>query len=93
MQTSAAVATQPLLLLSLLLSAVCAGSAAQSFCDAQPGWRIDWQDEFDGESLNASSWSALDLDSYDIGSCRDAACLPENVQVSGGALHLRSERK
>ena len=93
MQTSAAVATQPLLLLSLLLSAVCAGSAAQSFCDAQPGWRIDWQDEFDGESLNASSWSALDLDSYDIGSCRDAACLPENVQVSGGALHLRSERR
>jgi hypothetical protein len=76
-----------------LVSAACAGSLAPSFCDSQPGWKLDWQDEFDGDSLNASSWSALDLHTYDIGSCRDAVCLPDNVQVAGGALLLRSERR
>ena len=54
---------------------------------------LDWQDEFDGDSLNTSSWSALDLLTWDIGCCRDAACLADNVQVSGGALHLLSDQR
>ena len=83
----------PLASLLLLFSAALAGSSGPSFCDPQPGWRLDWQDEFDGDSLNATSWTALDLETYDIGSCRDAACLPDNVQIVGGALHLRSERQ
>ena len=66
---------------------------APSFCDAQPGWRLDWQDEFDGSSLNSSAWNALDLDTWEIGCCRDAACLPDNVLVRGGALQLLSEQR
>ena len=83
----------PLILAFVLFFAVRDARAAPSFCDAQPGWKLDWLEEFDGVALNASSWSALDLQTYDIGCCRDAACLPDNVLVAGGALHLSSERR
>ena len=80
--------------ISLARATFAASSApTSSFCDAQPGWMLDWQDEFDGVSLNTSSWSALDLLTWDIGCCRDAACLADNVQVSGGALHLLSDQR
>jgi hypothetical protein len=81
-----------ILLLAAFFPPACS-APAPSFCDAQPGWRLDWQDEFDGLSLNTSSWTALDADTWDIGCCRDAACLADNVRVSGGALHMLSDRQ
>ncbi len=81
-----------ILLLAALIPPACS-APAPSFCDAQPGWRLDWQDEFDGLSLDTSSWTALDADTWDIGCCRDAACLADNVRVSGGALYMLSDRQ
>lgn len=76
-----------------------------SFCDAT-GWRIVWRDEFEG-ALNMSRWnvehgvhssagSSADCHGADchlLGSCRDAACSKDEVNVEGGRLVLSSHRR
>jgi hypothetical protein len=62
-----------------------------SFCDPSSGWKTNWVDEFEGDTLNASSWSVVS--GSNSGTCRDALCIPDNVQVSNGKLILTSKRE
>lgn len=75
-----------------------------SFCDAGEGWEKDWADEFDGDSLDLSSWrviastggtgqgGAAPVSGLDDTACRTAACRGENVRIENGKLILRSQR-
>jgi hypothetical protein len=62
----------------------------KSFC-AEDGWVHTWSDEFDGESLDKSSWR-LDLAGGDS-SVRDAQGTEEDVYLEDGALVLRTQRR
>ncbi len=56
------------------------------------GWRLAWQDNFDGGSLDTSKWTARPLTYVDF----DKACItdtPDNVFVSGGNLTIRARRQ
>eukprot|EP01052_Picozoa_sp_SAG31_P015087 SAG31_NODE_959_length_10757_cov_2.260086_4_plen_400_part_00 len=47
----------PLPALALQLSAVAGmASTPPSFCQAQPGWRLEWFDEFGGDKLDPAKW-------------------------------------
>jgi beta-glucanase (GH16 family) len=78
---------------TLLLLSVPLAAAATSFCDPNAaGWTLDWEDNFDGDSLDLSSWTPLTSDGGgNIGSCRDAYCTPANVAVANGTLILTSK--
>jgi beta-glucanase (GH16 family) len=69
-----------------------AAAAAPSFCAAS-GWDIEFSEEFDGDSLNASRWTVLNATRENDSSCRDARCLASNVAVAGGALRLTARRE
>jgi beta-glucanase (GH16 family) len=61
-------------------------------------WKLLWQDEFDGDSLDASRWSIGLPWTGDDGTNRHhnsqyaSVITDEDVQVRGGALHLTSRR-
>jgi beta-glucanase (GH16 family) len=51
-----------------------------------PGWQLFWHDEFDGNSLNTTSWTALDRqDSYNN---EKQYYRHEQVTVAGGNLQI-----
>ena len=52
----------------------------------RPGWDLTWHDEFDGDQLDTSKWTALDRkNSYNN---EKQYYHPDQVEVSGGSLHL-----
>ncbi|MEU9830149.1 family 16 glycosylhydrolase [Streptosporangium sp. NPDC048047] len=56
------------------------------------GWTKVWADEFDGASLDTSTWEARNNTRVDF----DRACItnrPENVRVSGGSLFLTARKE
>jgi hypothetical protein len=77
--------------------------ARAGWCD---GWgTLEWADEFDGDTLDASKWSVVcnDMGGEGCGAlpfptstngaeCRSATCVPGGVSVGGGALTLTSQR-
>lgn len=73
---------------SVWLLAVTSSAGIASFCDPAPGWTAAWNEEFDGNSLNAADWNTIV--GTDVGGCRDALCTAANVVVSGGVLTLIS---
>lgn len=87
----------------LLLAAAVAGSSAgiteqssdfDSFCDSRGGFALEWRDEFEGAGLDASAWNVVNGDKgRNVGACREAECLPQNVKVSDGNLVLTSRRE
>lgn len=64
---------------------------------APPGWRLTFADEFDGISLNTSLWRVRSNESHCCGPFGGNGelqlYLPDEVSVSGGALHLRTRRR
>ena len=62
-----------------------AGSLAAQIPDV-PGWQLFWHDEFDGTTLNATNWSALNRqDSFNN---EKQYYWPGQVAVAGGHLQL-----
>lgn len=61
-----------------------------SFCGAS-GWQQVWADEFDGDTLDNSSWT-IDLTSGDS-RVRDSQGTAGNVIVKDGKLTLRSQQE
>jgi beta-glucanase (GH16 family) len=62
---------------------------------APSGWRQVWADEFAGSSVDSSRWRIEDHSTYGDGN-KELACLmnrPENLNVSGGVLHLVARRE
>ncbi len=52
----------------------------------RPGWDLTWHDEFDGDTLDTTKWTALDRkDSYNN---EKQYYHPDQVEVSDGSLHL-----
>jgi beta-glucanase (GH16 family) len=69
----------------LLLCASNAERAAAQIPDV-PGWQLFWHDEFDGNTLNTTNWTALDRqDSYNN---EKQYYRPEQVTVAGGNLQI-----
>lgn len=68
---------------------------------AAPGanWKLVWDDEFNGNHLNASNWSigmpwnGADGTNLDEGSGTISYISPGDVQVSGGMLHLLTQQQ
>ena len=82
---------RPALLLSLGLTALAAAAfspPAASFCD-EAGWTTTWADEFDGASLDNTSWT-MDLGGGDS-RVRDSMGTAANVYLENGTLVLRSQ--
>src|SRR3954467_78553 len=51
-----------------------------------PGWQLFWHDEFDGNSLNTTNWTALDRqDSFNN---EKQYYLPQQVTVANGNLQI-----
>lgn len=76
----------------LLLSAVAVADAAgTSFCAPGPAWELAFEDNFEGDSLNASNWNTLN--GTDSGSCREALCMPDAVTVSQGSLIITTTNR
>ena len=59
--------------------------------DSRNDWQLVWSDEFDGNSLNQSRWTASDDCPPVYLSCNTDR--PENVDLKDGMLHLRSMRE
>ena len=72
-----------------ITASVVAQAAPASFCDPTADWRQDWVEEFDGDALDMNSWNIHD--DNDVGSCREAWCTPNNVEVVNGTLILTSK--
>jgi len=79
-----------------------ADETASSFCSTGGDWAQEWSDEFDGEELDKTAWDVVgsahrgpvtaEVGDLSVTACREAECRPENVRVSGGLLHLFSNR-
>mmetsp|Transcript_29220 Transcript_29220/g.82986 ORF Transcript_29220/g.82986 Transcript_29220/m.82986 type:complete len:313 (-) Transcript_29220:120-1058(-) len=75
-----------------------------SFCstDADSGWKLDWEDHFDSDKLDASAWEVvtstgrgnvrLPVAGLNVTACREAECRRENVRIHDGQLIILSER-
>src|ERR1051326_8152195 len=51
-----------------------------------PGWQLFWHDEFDGNSLNTTNWTALDRqDSFNN---EKQYYRPEQVTIANGNLQI-----
>lgn len=59
-----------------------------------PGWRLVWNDEFDGNAVNTDRWTVVSsLPGGYLGCCLNygnASWAPDHVTVSDGQLHLIS---
>lgn len=67
--------------------------AASSFCEPGNGWVLDWEDDFEGDTLNLADWTIVTTTQpNEDACCRDALCLADNVRVTNGTLVLTSDR-
>ncbi len=74
--------------------AIVAAVAATSFCDRDGAWEPTWVENFDGDSLNPDDWNVqVGDDGRNIGSCREAWCSADNVEVGNGVLTITSKRE
>jgi len=74
----------------------------RSFCEPGNGWAMDFEDEFSGDQLDTSTWAPImssgkmshvaPVDGLNVTACRRAECRADNIEVSRGALRLRSDR-
>lgn len=92
---------------AVVLFAACLSLVGAGWCDESPEYKVEWEDDFEGQKLNTSKWSivcnnpsASGCDSVPYpthaasngGECRSATCIPEAVTVGGGYLTLTSAR-
>ncbi|WP_420111170.1 glycoside hydrolase family 16 protein [Pseudactinotalea sp.] len=69
------------------------GGEVGSTAGPDESWELVWSDEFDGNSLDSSNWTAYDNSSYGDGNL-ESACLmdrPENLSVRDGHLYLTAQ--
>jgi beta-glucanase (GH16 family) len=59
-----------------------AATGVASLPEPQPGYRLVWHDEFDGEALDTTAWTAY------AGPRRDAENTPDAVSVADGLLTI-----
>lgn len=57
-----------------------------------PGWTLYWSDEFDGDSVDETSWRVYH-NTYGDGNNELACLTPNNVSVRDGALHIVAKRE
>eukprot|EP00929_Paragymnodinium_shiwhaense_P000428 TRINITY_DN100679_c0_g1_i1.p1 TRINITY_DN100679_c0_g1~~TRINITY_DN100679_c0_g1_i1.p1 ORF type:complete len:421 (+),score=77.09 TRINITY_DN100679_c0_g1_i1:120-1382(+) len=79
------------------------GDFKGSFCKHNGDWKMEWQDEFEGNKLRDDWWRVVvssPEDRRDVGApvaglgataCREASCVAKNVKVENGTLNLISE--
>jgi len=82
-------------LAALLAGACLAGAAARAADPPQPpGWVLDWHDEFDGATLDASKWVA-ETGGHGWGNqeLQYYTGRPENLRVGGGNLVIEARRE
>lgn len=80
-------------LAAVAVATAAASPPASSFC-ARDGWTTAWLDDFDGDALDPTSWTAqVGNAGRNIGSCRDAYCDAANVGVANGTLLLTTKRE
>lgn len=95
-------AAHPLLLFALHLPLL---GASSSFCTPSADWSLEWEDTFDGETLDLTKWNVVTGtsphpnvdDCYGDqcppwAGCRAGLCTESNVYVVNGTATLRSDR-
>ena len=83
---------RPLLMSCLLsLAAPCTAAAAGAGPAAPEGWKLVFQDEFDGPSLSAEKWNVLVREQSKHGELQ--YYVPDEVYIENGALRLRSQAR
>lgn len=72
------------------LMGVLAGAITAGLCFAQelPGWKMTWNDEFSGTTVNTSKWLVVNRDPNKNGEAQWYA--PNHVSVVNGMLRLKS---
>lgn len=56
-------------------------------------WQQVWNDEFNGNSVDAAKWNVQNSSNYGGGNNEDQCYMANNVAVSGGALRLTGKRE
>jgi beta-glucanase (GH16 family) len=82
---------RPILTALILILLLCSNLMTQNQPVSPKGWKLVWQDEFNGKALDAKKWNVLlreqskhnELQYY----------VPDEVYVEGGFLHLRSRER
>jgi len=70
---------------------LCTSAVRCSFCDDGDGYVTVFNDDFDGNELNASNWEPVT--GMQVGLGRDAWLSPNNTFVENGTLILRAKRQ
>lgn len=78
-----------LTIITYVLLALGTASSVQAQPPQRAGYDLAWSDEFDGNSLDTSRWTATNTNIPTNNSLQDY--LPEQVSVSGGSLRILSE--
>lgn len=75
----------------LLTGAIYSEAASPTPPKGDSGWKLVFDDEFDGTSLDTTKWSY----NYPWGNTHNhrAYCAPENVSVANGLLRIKAENK
>lgn len=74
----------------MMLLVANAASARLSVCD-EAGWKITFEDDFEGTSLDPASWVAVDNVTH--GNTEKQLYLRDNVHVVNGSLVLRTRKQ
>jgi len=79
----------PVFLAALSCSLFLTSNVAVAQPPARPGYDVAWYDEFDGNALDTSLWTAANTNQTTNNSLQDY--LPSRVLVSGGSLRILSQ--
>ena len=76
----------PLLLCAMLVNPI--STLAQKQSNSRDGWKLIWQDEFNGTSLDTSKWNVLIRENSKHNELQ--YYVPDEVYVENGVLRIRS---
>lgn len=82
--------------MALVLALLLPGAAQAQACKVsgppeQRGWKLVWQDEFQGGKLDTTKWTVLVREESKHGELQ--YYLPDEVYLDGGMLHLRTQQR
>ena len=75
---------------SALALACCSSATDTSMCHGRDGWRVTFEDEFDGSAINESNWAVFDNRTH--GDVEKQLYMASEARVENGSLILISRK-